>query len=239
MAKRKEKHSYTRPEWFPGGEKASTKLLERAVPRIREAIRGVADPSVTAIAKKTRSPYRVLVSTVISARTKDEVTAAASKRLFSRADNPGDMAKLPESEIAKLIYPAGFYKTKARAIRALSRQLLEDFAGEVPETIEELLQFPGVGRKTANLVVTLAFGNPGICVDTHVHRIANRTGAVRTKTPKETEFALRKVLPERHWIEINDLLVMYGKEVCTPVSPRCSICALTALCGRVGVARSR
>jgi endonuclease-3 len=239
MTKQKAKHPYTRPEWFPGGEKASARMLGRAVPRIREATRGATDPSVTAIAKKTRSPYRVLVSTVISARTKDEVTAVASKQLFLRVDNPGDMAKLPESEIAKLIYPAGFYKTKARAIRALSKQLVEDFDGEVPETIEELLQFPGVGRKTANLVVTLAFGNPGICVDTHVHRIVNRIGAVRTKNPEETEFALRRVLLKRHWIEINDLLVMYGKEVCTPVSPRCSICVLTALCCRVGVVRSR
>jgi endonuclease-3 len=239
MAKREAKHPDTRPEWFPGGEAASTGLLGKAVPKIREAIRGAEDPSVTAIAKKTRSPFRVLVSTVISARTKDEVTGAASVRLFSRADNPRDMARLTESEIAKLIYPAGFYKTKARAIHALSRQLIEDFAGEVPEKIGELLELPGVGRKTANLVVTLAFGNPGICVDTHVHRIVNRIGAVRTKNPKETEFALRSVLPERHWIEINDLLVMYGKEVCTPVSPKCSICALPALCGMVGVIRSR
>lgn len=239
MAKRETKHPDTRPEWFPGGEGASTRLLGSVVPKIREATRDAEDPSVTAIAKKTRSPFRVLVSTVISARTKDEVTGAASERLFSRVDNPSDMAKLPESEIAKLIYPAGFYKTKSRAIRALSKQLVEDFGGEVPETIEELLELPGVGRKTANLVVTLAFGSPGICVDTHVHRIVNRIGAVRTKNPKETEFALRRVLPRRHWIEINDLLVMYGKEVCAPVSPRCSICALTALCGRVGVVRSR
>jgi endonuclease-3 len=228
-----------RPAWFPSGEKAATELLRRAVPGIRKAIGGAEDPSVTAIAKKTRSPFRILVSTVISARTKDEVTGSASERLFSTADSPADMARLSENEIARLIYPAGFYKTKARAIRSLSRRLIDDFGGEVPSSIEELLVLPGVGRKTANLVVTLAFGNPGICVDTHVHRIVNRLGAVTTKNPKETEFALRRVLPREHWIEINDLLVMYGKEVCTPVSPRCSICALPRLCRRVGVVRSR
>ncbi len=239
MAERDKKRPDTKSEWFPGGKAASGKLLGRVVPLIRRATRDAEDPSVTAIARRTRSPFRVLVSTVISARTKDEVTGAASERLFSKADSPGDMAKLPEREIAKLIYPAGFYKTKARAIRALSKQLIEDFDGEVPQTIGELLELPGVGRKTANLVVTLGFGAPGICVDTHVHRIVNRIGAVRTKNPKETEFALREVLPKRHWIEINDLLVMYGKEVCAPISPRCSMCALPTLCGKVGVTRSR
>ena len=228
-----------KPEWFPRGKAASRKLLGEIVPLIARATKGADDPSVTAIAKRTRSPFRVLVSTVISARTKDEVTGAASERLFSRADDPADMARLKESEIARLIYPAGFYKTKAKAIRALSRKLLEDFEGKVPETIEELLELPGVGRKTANLVLTLGFGSPGICVDTHVHRIVNRIGAVRTKNPEETEYALRNVLPRKHWIEINDLLVMYGKQVCAPISPKCSICALPKLCSRVGVARSR
>jgi endonuclease-3 len=228
-----------KPEWFPRGKPASRKLLRKIVPMIRRAVKGAEDPSVTAIAKRTRSPFRVLVSTVISARTKDEVTGAASERLFSRAGNPREMARLEEGEIAKLIYPAGFYKTKARAIRALSRKLLEDFGGKVPDTIGELLELPGVGRKTANLVITLGFGSPGICVDTHVHRIVNRIGAVRTKNPEETEYALRNVLPEEHWIEINDLLVMYGKQVCAPISPKCSICALPELCIRVGVTRSR
>lgn len=149
------------------------------------------------------------------------------------------MVKLGESEIARLIYPAGFYRTKARAIRALSRKIVDDFGGEVPATIDELLGLPGVGRKTANLVVTLAFGRPGICVDTHVHRIVNRLGAVATRNPKETEYALRAVLPKNHWIEINDLLVTYGKEVCAPISPRCSRCAVSRHCAKIGVGRHR
>lgn len=226
-------------EWFPNGRRRSAALLDRSVPPIREAVGHSEDPSVTRIAKRTRSPFRVLVSTVISARTKDEVTGAASERLFSRAKAPADMARLRESEIAKLIYPAGFYRTKAKAIRALSKRLVEEHGGRVPRSIEELVELPGVGRKTANLVVTLAFGGPGICVDTHVHRIVNRLGAVRTKNPRETEFALRGVLPREHWLEINDLLVMFGKSVCTPVSPRCSICPLAGLCAKAGVTRSR
>lgn len=226
-------------EWFPRGKKKSTDLFSRIVPLLRRAVKGSEDPSVTRIAKRTRSPYRILVSTVISARTKDEVTAGASERLFGAASNPEEMVRFDEEAIAKLIYPAGFYRTKARSILALSRKLIDDFASEVPEDLDLLLTLPGVGRKTANLVVTLAFGGPGICVDTHVHRIVNRTGALETSNPKETEFALRAVLPKRHWIEINDLLVTYGKEICTPISPHCSKCSLARHCARVGVARSR
>ena len=226
-------------EWFPGGRRMAAALFRRAVPRLRKAVGGLDDPSVTQIARRTRSPFRILVSTVISARTKDEVTGAASERLFGRASGPAEMARLRESEIAKLIYPAGFYRTKAKAIRALSRKLVGEYGGEVPRTIDELVKLPGVGRKTANLVVTLAFGGPGICVDTHVHRIVNRLGAVSTRNPKETEFALRAVLPKEYWLEINDMLVTYGKTVCTPVSPRCSICLLDGICGKVGVTRSR
>ena len=226
-------------EWFPEGETRARALLSRAVPIVREAVRGHEDPSVTKIAKRSRSPFRVLVGTVISARTKDEVTGAASERLFAEAADPVSLAALPESRIGQLIYPAGFYRTKARAIRALARMLVDEYGGDVPRTIEELVRLPGVGRKTANLVLTQGFKLPGICVDTHVHRVSNRLGAVRTRNPAETEYALRRALPRRHWIEINDLLVMFGKAVCAPVSPRCSICGLAAFCGRVGVTRSR
>lgn len=225
--------------WFPRGKKKSTDLLSRIVPLLRRAVKGSEDPSVTQIARRTRSPFRILVSTVISARTKDEVTSLASDRLFGAASTPEEMARLSEKEISRLIYPAGFYKTKARSILALSRKLIDDFASDVPSDLDELLTLPGVGRKTANLVVTLAFGGAGICVDTHVHRIVNRIGAVSAKNPKETEFALRAVLPKKHWLEINDLLVTYGKNICKPISPHCSKCVLGKHCGRIGVGRSR
>lgn len=209
------------------------------MPLLEKAVRGKEAPSVTEIARRTRSPFRVLVSTVISARTKDEVTAEASARLFARASTPEGIARLQERTISKLIFPAGFYRTKARAIRALAGKIANDFGGRVPDTIDELLTLPGVGRKTANLVVTHGFGKPGICVDTHVHRIVNRLGAVRTRNPHETEFALRAVLPKRHWLEINELLVTYGKHVCAPTSPICSRCVVARMCGKIGVERSR
>jgi endonuclease-3 len=196
------------------------------------------EQAVTEISRK-RDPFKVLVSTIISLRTKDEVTRKASERLFNLADTPESMGKLEASAIEKAIYPAGFYRTKARHILAACSALLRDHGGSVPDEIEALLALPGVGRKTANLVVTLGFGKPGICVDTHVHRIVNRLGYVRTRTPEETERSLRAKLPRRYWIEINDLLVTYGQRVCTPVSPFCSMCRLAHLCGRVGVSRSR
>ncbi len=229
----------TRPEWFPYGEKEAARVLTGIVGPVKRAVRREQDPSVTQIAKKTRSPFRVLVSTVISARTKDEVTSGASARLFALADTPERMAALRVDRIEKAIYPAGFYKVKARAIRDLSKKLLDEFGGKVPRVIEDLVTLPGVGRKTANLVVTLGFGRPAICVDTHVHKVTNRLGVLRTKNPEETEYALREVLPVKHWIEINDLLVMYGKAVCTPVSPRCSGCAIKGLCRKAGVVKSR
>jgi endonuclease-3 len=228
-----------KPEWLPLGEAGARSVLRAIVPRIRRTVCREENPSVTEIANRTRSPFRVLVSTVISARTKDEVTGKASERLFSKAATPAAMARLSARQIEQLIYPAGFYKTKAKAIRALSKRIESEFGGTVPDTIEELLELPGVGRKTANLVVTLGFGKPGICVDTHVHRISNRLGVVRTKHPEETEFALRRVLPRRNWIEINDLLVMYGKAVCAPISPFCSRCVVSSDCAQVGVMRSR
>jgi len=214
-------------------------LFLRIVPAVRAAVRGDPVPSVTEIAQRSRSPFKVLVSTVISARTKDEVTGEASKRLFAAAATPRKLAALSEARIARLIYPAGFYRTKARAIRALSAKVARESGGRVPDTMEGLLALPGVGRKTANLVLTLGFGLPGICVDTHVHRVVNRLGVIRTKHPAETESCLRAALPRGHWIEINDLLVTYGKRICTPVSPRCSICPIRRFCGRAGVEHSR
>ena len=228
-----------KPECFPLGREEAGAVLDRIIPAVREAVRGRPDPSVTAIAKRSRSPFRVLVSTIISARTKDEVTEGASRRLFALADNPTDLAALDLKEIEKAIYPAGFYRNKAKAISRMAGQLLTDFSGEVPDRIEQLVTLAGVGRKNANLVVTLAFEKPGICVDTHVHKICNRLGVVATAHPDQTELALRAVLAPRHWIPINDLLVLYGQSVCTPVSPRCSICVISAHCRRVGVTTTR
>ena len=184
-------------------------------------------------------PFRILVGCVISLRTKDEVSFAATDRLFERASTPEAMLKLRRATIAKLIYPAGFYNRKAEQIRAISRLLVAEHDGRVPDRLETLLELPGVGRKTANLVITLGFGKPGICVDTHVHRISNRLGWVETTHPDKTEHALRAILPRRHWIPINETLVRHGQQVCKPVSPICSACAIETDCRKIGVDRRR
>ena len=184
-------------------------------------------------------PFRILIGCLLSLRTKDEVTYPATERLFAKAQDPAGMQRLTSATIAKTIYPAGFYRTKAKQIRAISRILLAEHGGRVPDTIDQLLLLPGVGRKTANLTVTLGFGKPGICVDTHVHRIANRLGWVRTATPDETEAALRRTLPKRWWIPINETLVRHGQQVCKPVSPICSACPVTRACPQLGVDRRR
>jgi len=197
-------------------------------------------PPVSAMAEEAIvDPFKILISTIISARTKDEVTGPATERLFALADSPGKMSRLSEERIEKAIFPAGFYHTKAKAIRKASKELVERYASRVPDTIEELLTLPGVGRKTANLVVTLAHNKAGICVDTHVHRITNRWGYVKTKTPHETEQALRAKLPKKHWIAINTILVMHGQNICKPLSPLCSRCPVFKYCARIGVTKSR
>jgi endonuclease-3 len=195
--------------------------------------------AVSAVAQDSRDPFRILISCLISLRTKDEVTADASARLFRLARTPRAMRRLPAARIARAIYPAGFYRTKAKTIRELCRTLLGNHGGKVPDDLETLLTLKGVGRKTANLVVTIGFGKPGICVDTHVHRISNRLGIVRTKTPEQTEFALRQILPPRHWIPYNDLLVTFGQNVCKPISPLCTACPVHTLCPRIGVGKHR
>jgi endonuclease-3 len=213
--------------------------------RVRELVQRLDDfrreCRVTTLAEeeKSRSPFRLLVACVISLRTKDEVTAESSQRLFSIAPNPDKLAELDVEIIAKAIYPAGFYNTKARQLKDIGRILRDEYGGEVPPDESPLLALPGVGRKTANLVLGLGFGIPAICVDTHVHRISNRLGLVITKTPEQTERALNEVLPRDLWVPINDLLVTFGQNRCHPTSPRCTECPLEDLCPRVGVTRYR
>lgn len=212
--------------------------LPFALRTIRRASAGWKRPVVGLFAAGENAAFKVLVSTVVSLRTKDAVTEEASLRLFSLADTPAGMLALPVERIEKAIYPAGFYRTKARCLLEIARLLTERFEGRVPEDLDTLLSLPGVGRKTANLVITVGYNKPGICVDTHVHRISNRWGLVRTAVPDETETALRRVLPKRYWIGFNEALVSYGQNVCVPVSPHCSRCKLSPLCPKKGV-RSR
>ncbi len=191
-------------------------------------------PVVDLIAVQTRDPFRVLVATILSARTKDETTARAAAKLFKQAADPHQLESLSAKELEKLIYPVGFYKNKAKFLAALP-QALAKFDYTVPDTIEKLITLPGVGRKTANLVVCVAFNKPAICVDTHVHRIMNIWGYVATKTPEKTEMALRKKLPAEHWMTVNSLLVAFGQSVCKPVGPQCDICPLNDDCPQIGV----
>ncbi len=186
-----------------------------------------------------KDPFLTLISCLLSLRTKDEVTTRASERLFALAKNPEEMLNLKKEEIEAAIYPVGFYKRKAEQILGICRVLVERYDSKVPDRIDELLNLKGVGRKTANIVITMGYNKPGIAVDTHVHRISNRLGLVSTKSPNQTEFALRKTLPKQYWIVFNDLLVMHGKAVCTPISPKCSICPITEYCKRVGITRFR
>jgi endonuclease-3 len=194
---------------------------------------------VPAIGHYVETPFTVLISCLLSLRTQDKTTNAASERLFAIAGTPKTMLVTPVRVIQKAIYPVSFYRVKARTIHAICTELLARFNGEVPSTLDELLSLPGVGRKTANIVVTLAFRKAGIAVDTHVHRISNRLGYVRTRTPDETEMALRKKLPRRYWIVFNDLLVAYGQNLCKPISPFCSRCKIAVYCKRVGVKTRR
>ena len=195
-------------------------------------------PSVTLISRR-RDPYQVLVSCILSLRTKDKTTIEASTRLFKVAYTPSAMVKLNTRRIEKLIYPVGFYRTKAKVILGASKRILSDFSGKVPDNLDALLSFKGVGRKTANLVLGLGYNIPAICVDTHVHRTTNRMGWVKTKSPEETEEALRKIVPKKEWINLNTTLVIFGQNICLPVFPFCSRCNVFKLCKRVAVKRAR
>lgn len=222
----------------------TTQTLEKVLKILRKAITQWKVPAVGVIADEAAQtekdrPFETLVSTILSLRTKDKVTDAASRRILAKAPTPQAMLRLPAKEIEKLIYPVCFYRNKAVSLLKTCKILIDQHGGRVPITMEELLALPGVGRKTANLVLTLGHDQYGICVDTHVHRITNLFGYVKTKTPDETEFALRKKLPKKHWKTYNDLLVTFGQNLCVPVSPWCSKCPVERYCGRVGLKRHR
>jgi endonuclease-3 len=213
--------------------------IHQVIALLREHARIWQPALVDGMGQQQRTPYQILIATILSLRTKDTLTAQIAPKLFALADNPDDMVRHSAEEIADVIYPVGFYRNKAKSILAISQRLIDDHEGNVPDDLAELLKLPGVGRKTANLVLTTGFNKPGICVDTHVHRISNRWGYIQTKTPEETEFALRDKLPLAYWIEYNGLLVRMGQNLCTPISPWCSRCPVSQFCERVGVERSR
>lgn len=214
--------------------------IHAAIRVLKREVRQWQEPVVGVVARESgRDPFRILISCLLSLRTKDRTTAQASERLFALATRPAAMLKLTRRRIERTIYPVGFYRTKAKSIHAICRRLLGVYGGLVPDSIDELLTLSGVGRKTANLVVTVGYLKPGICVDIHVHRISNRWGYIKTKTPDDSEQALRGKLPRQYWMIYNDLLVPYGQHICQPVSPYCSRCRLAKYCDRVGVTQSR
>ncbi len=208
-------------------------------PVLKRQVRSLRLPWLDQMTSSERDPFKVLVSCILSLRTQDKVTGEASERLFRLAETSEGMSRLPVEKIEKAIYPVGFYRVKALRIRDLSREIAQKYGGKVPNTIDDLLLLKGVGRKTANLVVTLGYDKEGICVDTHVHRITNRWGLIRTKNPRETEFALRGILPVRYWKQLNGQLVAFGQGICKPISPLCSQCRVRPVCDKVGVVQSR
>lgn len=209
--------------------------IDKAVELLEEEVKSYQVPVVDLVAEQTRDPFKVLVATILSARTKDEVTTAACRRLFKKIDTPDDLDAIPVAQLEKIIYPVGFYRNKAKHLKQLPAALREKFDSRIPQDVESLVRLPGVGRKTANLVVVIAFGKPGICVDTHVHRIMNIWGYVDTETPLQTEMALREKLPEKYWLRINSILVAFGQGTCKPVRPHCDRCVLIDICPQIGV----
>lgn len=210
--------------------KITLKQIDLFMKLLGEEYKKFKTPIVTEISETERNPFKVLISTLLSLRTKDETTAKASYRLFNIADTPQKILNLQTKKLENIIYPVGFYKTKARRIKDICKILIEKYNNKVPDDIDELLTLKGVGRKTANLVVSLGYGKPGLCIDTHCHRIPNRWGWINTKTPFETEMTLRNILPQKYWKEFNDYLVAFGQNVCRPVGPRCNECKLREYC---------
>lgn len=212
--------------------------IVKVIRLIEKQIKTFTVPLVTQVSKK-KDPYQVLISCILSLRTKDKTTAEASSRLFKVADNPKSMVKLTSLRLQKIIYPVGFYRKKSQVIPEVSKRILKESDGKVPDNLEGLLKLKGVGRKTANLVLGLGYNKPAICVDTHVHRISNRLGWVKTRTPPQTEEALSKIVPRNLWIDLNTVLVTFGQNLCFPVSPFCSRCPVFKYCKRAGVKHFR
>jgi endonuclease-3 len=213
--------------------------IHHAIHILRQAVKNLPSPLIDAMAATPTTPYQILIATLLSLRTKDSLTAQVTPRLFALADTPAQMVRLTAEQIEQAIYPVGFYRTKAQTILHVSHRLLDDFGGAVPANLDDLLSLKGVGRKTANLVLTAGFGLPGICVDIHVHRISNRWGYINTKTADQSELALRQKLPPEYWLEYNKLLVTLGQNICTPISPRCSQCPLKQICPKIKVDQHR
>lgn len=210
----------------------------KTIKLIEKQVKSFKIPWVTEESKR-KDPFRVLISCILSLRTKDKTTAEASKRLFRLADTPGKIIKLSANRMQKLIYPVGFYRNKTKVILGISRKIKEEFRGWVPNNLEDLLKFKGVGRKTANLILGLGYNIPAICVDTHVHRISNRLGWVKTREPHATEEVLQKIIPRNYWIKLNTLLVAFGQNICAPISPFCSRCYVYRYCKKIGVDKFR
>lgn len=217
----------------------TAKEFVKAWPVLKRQVKGLHVPWLENFASFDRDPFRILISCILSLRTQDRTTGRASERLFELASNPESMARLPVKTIEKAIYPVGFYRVKAERIQKISREIAEKHLSKVPDTIEGLLKLKGVGRKTANLVITLGYNKDGICVDTHVHRIVNRWGFVKTKNPIETEFGLKRILLKKYWKELNGMLVAFGQGICKPISPLCSKCKINIFCDKIGVNKNR
>jgi len=219
----------------------TTHQISQTLELLKKTQHGIRKTTLNREAKETKNftPFQTLISCLLSLRAKDETTEKISQELFKIADTPQKILNLPQKKLEKIIYSSGYYKNKAKAIKKTSQQILEDYGGNVPNTKEELLKLYGVGPKTANIVLCFAFNKKVIPVDTHVNRIPNRLGWVRTKTPEQTEIELMKILPKKYWTEINGIFILFGKTICLPVSPKCSICQIRKYCKRVGVKKSR
>ena len=227
----------------------SLEEIDIILKRLSQAAKELKDPLVTSISKTRKDPFQILIATILSLRTKDEMTFKASQQLFARADTPVKILAIPLEELEQLIFSVGFYRRKAITIHEICKRLIEEYNGKVPDTLNELLNLKGVGRKTANLVITKGFDKPGICVDVHVARITQRIGIVPIKGEKDNksifydadrvEMILRKMLPKKWWIPINDILVRWGQNICTPISPKCSQCVINDFCLKIGVQKYR
>jgi len=213
--------------------------IDRVLELVRETVKSYRAPVLERFNDEIKDPFWVLIPCILSLRSRDETTAVAARKLYQAAPTPEKILSIDPKKLEQLLFSTGFYRQKTKAVRRISQLILEKYNGRVPDTIDELLTLPGVGRKTANLTVTVAFNKPGICVDTHVHKICNRWGYVKTKNADATEMQLRKILPKKYWIKLNYWLVLYGQNICLSVSPLCSKCPVSSYCPGIGVKKSR